>query len=328
MQRAATCASSSGEKTLPVGLCGELRSTSLVRGPTAAAKLVRIEVPIGRVQAHRARHGAGHGRAGGVGVVHRLEHDDLVAGLAQRQHGGGDGLRGPDGDEHIGLGMQVQAVPGALVGRHGLAQLGDAVARRVLVPPFPDGGHRHLAQLFGPVGVGEALAEVDRARRRRQLGHGGEDRGGEGLQPPGQVRVPRWPPRRWYQRRCGSPIVCRTVLSIANYNMHCGIDGWGRPYDYLAAIASLDADVIVLEETWAARRRRRRAASPPRRRACSATRSSPTPWVRGAASGPSPSRPTPGGRRAFWAERNKALYMDGIAPPAGEGAGDGPLAGG
>jgi endonuclease/exonuclease/phosphatase family metal-dependent hydrolase len=42
------------------------------------------------------------------------------------------------------------------------------------------------------------------------------------------------------------------VLSIANYNMHCGIDGWGRPYDYLAAIASLDADVIVLEEAWTA----------------------------------------------------------------------------
>ena len=40
------------------------------------------------------------------------------------------------------------------------------------------------------------------------------------------------------------------MLSIANYNMHCGIDGWGRPYDYLGSIAALDADVIVLEEAW------------------------------------------------------------------------------
>jgi len=40
------------------------------------------------------------------------------------------------------------------------------------------------------------------------------------------------------------------VLSVANYNMHCGMDGWGRPYDYLASIASLDADVVVLEEAW------------------------------------------------------------------------------
>ena len=41
-----------------------------------------------------------------------------------------------------------------------------------------------------------------------------------------------------------------TVLSIANFNMHCGMDGWGRPYDYLAAIAALDADIVVLEEAW------------------------------------------------------------------------------
>jgi endonuclease/exonuclease/phosphatase family metal-dependent hydrolase len=40
------------------------------------------------------------------------------------------------------------------------------------------------------------------------------------------------------------------VLSIANFNMHCGMDGWGRPYDYVAAIAALDADVVVLEEAW------------------------------------------------------------------------------
>jgi endonuclease/exonuclease/phosphatase family metal-dependent hydrolase len=41
-----------------------------------------------------------------------------------------------------------------------------------------------------------------------------------------------------------------TVLSIANFNMHCGIDGWGRPYDYVASITSLGTDVIVLEEVW------------------------------------------------------------------------------
>src|SRR5579863_127629 len=41
-----------------------------------------------------------------------------------------------------------------------------------------------------------------------------------------------------------------TVLTVANYNMHCGMDGWGRPYDYLGAIGSFDADVIVLEECW------------------------------------------------------------------------------
>ena len=37
MQSAATCPSSSGENTLPVGLCGELSRTSFTRGPAAAA---------------------------------------------------------------------------------------------------------------------------------------------------------------------------------------------------------------------------------------------------------------------------------------------------
>jgi endonuclease/exonuclease/phosphatase family metal-dependent hydrolase len=40
------------------------------------------------------------------------------------------------------------------------------------------------------------------------------------------------------------------VLSVTNYNMHCGMDGWGRPYDYIEVIASFGSDVIMLEESW------------------------------------------------------------------------------
>jgi len=40
------------------------------------------------------------------------------------------------------------------------------------------------------------------------------------------------------------------VLTIANFNIHAGIDGWGRPFDYLSAITSLGTDVIALEEAW------------------------------------------------------------------------------
>src|SRR6516165_8225611 len=40
------------------------------------------------------------------------------------------------------------------------------------------------------------------------------------------------------------------MLTVVNYNMHCGMDGWGRPYDYVAAIESFEADVVVLEESW------------------------------------------------------------------------------
>lgn len=40
------------------------------------------------------------------------------------------------------------------------------------------------------------------------------------------------------------------MLTVANFNMHCGIDGWGRPFDFVGACASLEADVLMLEETW------------------------------------------------------------------------------
>ncbi|MDE3086949.1 MAG: endonuclease/exonuclease/phosphatase family protein [Acidobacteriota bacterium] len=39
-------------------------------------------------------------------------------------------------------------------------------------------------------------------------------------------------------------------LSVATFNLHAGVDGWGRPYDVLEACRSLDADVLVLQEVW------------------------------------------------------------------------------
>ncbi len=39
-------------------------------------------------------------------------------------------------------------------------------------------------------------------------------------------------------------------LRVVNFNVHAGIDGWGRPFDVVAACAALDADVLVLEEVW------------------------------------------------------------------------------
>jgi endonuclease/exonuclease/phosphatase family metal-dependent hydrolase len=40
-------------------------------------------------------------------------------------------------------------------------------------------------------------------------------------------------------------------LSLASFNAHGGVDGWGRPYDLVDACRQLDADVIVLQETFA-----------------------------------------------------------------------------
>jgi len=41
------------------------------------------------------------------------------------------------------------------------------------------------------------------------------------------------------------------AFSVATFNAHAGVDGWGRPYDVVAACRLIDADVLVLEENWA-----------------------------------------------------------------------------
>jgi endonuclease/exonuclease/phosphatase family metal-dependent hydrolase len=35
-----------------------------------------------------------------------------------------------------------------------------------------------------------------------------------------------------------------------NFNVHAGVDGWGRPFDVVAACSGFHADVLVLEESW------------------------------------------------------------------------------
>jgi endonuclease/exonuclease/phosphatase family metal-dependent hydrolase len=40
-------------------------------------------------------------------------------------------------------------------------------------------------------------------------------------------------------------------IVVASFNLHGGVDGWGRAYDAVAACAQLDADVLVLQENFA-----------------------------------------------------------------------------
>ena len=39
-------------------------------------------------------------------------------------------------------------------------------------------------------------------------------------------------------------------LVVATFNLHAGVDGWGRPFDVVTACHELEADVLVLQETW------------------------------------------------------------------------------
>ncbi|MFZ0250971.1 MAG: endonuclease/exonuclease/phosphatase family protein [Acidimicrobiales bacterium] len=103
------------------------------------------------------------------------------------------------------------------------------------------------------------------------------------------------------------------MLSIANYNMHCGMDGWGRPYDYLGAIAALDADVVVLEEAWTA------LGDGDGGQADEAARTLGYQVVTHTLGSGRRIRPQPGAppswlARPVWRDKNKPLYMDGVRP--------------
>lgn len=37
---------------------------------------------------------------------------------------------------------------------------------------------------------------------------------------------------------------------VATFNVHGGVDGWGRPFDVADACRRLDADLLVLQEAW------------------------------------------------------------------------------
>jgi endonuclease/exonuclease/phosphatase family metal-dependent hydrolase len=106
------------------------------------------------------------------------------------------------------------------------------------------------------------------------------------------------------------------VLTVANYNMHCGMDGWGRPYDYIAVIESFGADVIALEESWTARGEEgdgqagRVAAHLGYQVVTHAL-------GRGRRIRPQVDAPDTWIARPVWIDQNKALYMDGVRPQSG-----------
>jgi endonuclease/exonuclease/phosphatase family metal-dependent hydrolase len=42
----------------------------------------------------------------------------------------------------------------------------------------------------------------------------------------------------------------RDTLRLATFNVHMGVDGWGRPYDVVGQCRSLDADILVIQESF------------------------------------------------------------------------------
>ena len=141
-----------------------------MRGVTAAPQRVDVEREAATVrnQRHDDPLTAGYRHHRGIGVVERLDQDDLRAGLDQSEHGGGDRLGGPDRDQYLGRRVVVDAVLSLPLSRDRFPQRRDTDARRVLVDALGDGVLGGLEHRRRAVLVGEPLAEVHRADPRGQ----------------------------------------------------------------------------------------------------------------------------------------------------------------
>jgi endonuclease/exonuclease/phosphatase family metal-dependent hydrolase len=106
------------------------------------------------------------------------------------------------------------------------------------------------------------------------------------------------------------------VLTIANFNMHAGVDGWGRPFDYLAACRSLDADVLVLQEAWAAAGAPASEGQAERIAADLGYQLVPCTLAEGYRIAPQQGAPASWMPRPAYADRNKSLYFDCVRPIA------------
>jgi endonuclease/exonuclease/phosphatase family metal-dependent hydrolase len=105
----------------------------------------------------------------------------------------------------------------------------------------------------------------------------------------------------------------RTVFSVANLNMHCGMDGWGRPYDLTRAVSSLGADIVVLEEAWTSEHDDTggQAAMLARQLGYQVVAET---LGEGRRIRPQPDADDSWSPRPIWKDANRALYLDGLRP--------------
>ena len=178
-----------------------------------AAQRLLGQPPMRRLEADQARDASGLADDRKVGVVYRLESDDLVARLDHGQDRAGQCLSAARCHHHLGHGIEHEAMPAPVMGCDRLPQFRNAHHRRVLVVAVHDRFRRCAANVFGTRIVWKTLAEIDGVVVARELRHRLEDghgkirkhlvhgRHGNG-QPPLLVGNPAafqasMPPARW-----------------------------------------------------------------------------------------------------------------------------------
>ena len=128
-------------------------------------------------QGRANRHAAGQLDVGHVAVVTRLQHDDFVTRMDDRQNGGDDRLGRPGRNGNFAGSAVFPAMQPPYFCRNGVAQHWHAGHGRVLVQALLHGVGHHVDQMRITVEIGKALPKVDGILFSGQGGHDGEDGG-------------------------------------------------------------------------------------------------------------------------------------------------------
>ncbi|MGH9046664.1 MAG: endonuclease/exonuclease/phosphatase family protein [Acidimicrobiales bacterium] len=106
---------------------------------------------------------------------------------------------------------------------------------------------------------------------------------------------------------CPSP----SEFVAASYNVHAGIDGWGRPHDVQGVCRQIDADVLVLQESWRPEGRPSLAEDVGRSLGYQVTEVA---LAHGRRAGPHPEPTARWMRRLDWRTTSHALFLDSERP--------------
>ncbi len=101
---------------------------------------------------------------------------------------------------------------------------------------------------------------------------------------------------------------------VASFNVHAGVDGWGRPWDVVEGVRALDADVVVLQEVWSP------AGGPSTAQAIGSSlgyRVFEHPLARGRRAAPHPGADHRWMRSVDWRGEGHALYLNSERPLPG-----------
>ena len=140
----------------------------------AAQRLFR-QPPMRRFKPNQTRNAAGLADDRKVGIVDRLEHDDLVAGLDHRQNGRGQRFGAAGRHHHLGHRIEAEAVPALIMRRYRLPQFRNTHHRGVLVVAVHHRIGGGVADVLRPRVVRKALAEIDGVVVAGKLRHRLED---------------------------------------------------------------------------------------------------------------------------------------------------------